>query len=65
MTDLQQALVIIGTVLIPLLIFMVALRPFMKDTVKAELADFKTEVLSKLSRIEGRLDELAPTLTRK
>ena len=60
MTDLQQTLVIIGSILIPLLIFIVALRPYVKDTVKAELVDFKTETLSKLSRIEGRLDELAP-----
>lgn len=49
---------IIGSVTIPIMVFMSKLRPFVKDTVGAELSEFKGNVEGRLGRIEGRLDEI-------
>ena len=49
---------VILSVIIPLLVFMLALRPWIKDTVRAELSDFKVDIGGRLSRIEGRLEQI-------
>ncbi len=51
-------IIIFGSVTIPLIAFTFSLRPFVKDTVRAELSDFKVNVEGRLSRIESRLNEL-------
>ncbi|MCL0091532.1 hypothetical protein M1N57_01520 [Dehalococcoidales bacterium] len=50
--------IVVGAVTVPLIIFMFSLRPFVKDTIRADLSDFKTNVEGRLSRMEGRLDEI-------
>ncbi len=56
----QITLTMFGAVIIPMIGFLLLFRPFIKDTIKAELGDFKTDVTERLSRIEGRLEELGP-----
>lgn len=57
----QITLTVFGAVIIPMIGLLLLFRPFIKDTVKAELADFKTDVTERLSRIEGRLEEFGVT----
>jgi|GEM_PF-2176278 len=57
----QIILTVFGAVVIPMIGFLLGFRPFIKDTVRAELADFKTDVTERLSRIEGRLEEARVT----
>jgi hypothetical protein len=45
---------VILSVIIPLLAFMLALRPWIKDTVRVEIRD----VRERLARIEGRLEQI-------
>ena len=46
--------VVVLSVIVPLIGFMLALRPWIKDTVRVEIGD----VRERLARIDGRLDEI-------
>ena len=64
----QLVVAIAGSITIPLvvliLLLVLGLRPWIRDTIRAELGDFKAEVEGRLSRMEGRLDQLGDELGR-
>ena len=64
----QLVVAIAGSITIPLVVLILLLvfsfRPWIRDTIRAELGDFKAEVEGRLSRMEGRLDQLGDELGR-
>ena len=64
----QLVVAIAGSITIPLvvliLLLVLGLRPWIRDTIRTELGDFKAEVEGRLSRMEGRLDQLGDELRR-
>ena len=53
----EIAVIVVGSITIAL-ISMFILRLFVKDAVRTQLSDFRTNVEGRLSRIEGRLGEI-------
>jgi len=49
---------IIGTILIPLMGFMLALRPFIKDSIKSELGTYEIRMLSEVKDIKLQISGL-------
>ena len=47
-------------VVIPLIGFWFALRPWLRGIIKGELSDFKTEVIRELTDIKAKLDQFVP-----
>lgn len=67
----MDAVWVVLSVIVPLLAFFVALRPWIKDVIRSETSEFKVSVLDKqstierrLSTLEGRFQEWAP-ITQK
>lgn len=52
----MEYVVIVVSILVPLFIFMVALRPFIKDTIKSELSKESGEVKHRLSSLETKIE---------
>jgi hypothetical protein len=59
--ELVEIIVIIGSIIIPLVGFILALRPFIKDTIKVELGDIR-ERLARLEESSRLANEYLPKL---
>ena len=55
---------IVFSIIVPILIFIIGLRPFIKDTVNAEVSEFKLNVERRVSNLEGRFQEWAPIINK-
>jgi len=60
----QLMVAIAGSITVPLVVLVLllvfGLRPWIRDTIRAELGDFRGSIEGRLSKIEGRLEELGP-----